>query len=660
MAWPRRMTQSRRLRPWRAVTTRGWTPLRPWRVVAALTVALGWILVAAPAAQAHATLIATTPPAGAQLAHPPAEVTLHFSEQITLVPAGIRLLDSAGHRAAQDEAHIVPAHHDQVSLPVPTALPDGTYVVAWRVVSLDSHPIGGSFVFTIGTATGPAATPSAPAAGQDGAVSVLYWLFRGLGYAALALLVGGVAAPMICWPAGLTDPRARRLVRAGWLAGLLSAGASVLLQGVYVAGRPLTSLADPTLLRTTVDTNFGRLLLARIALLALAAPLLHRIQRPAVEAGAGRTGALTVGPTRRGTAKSGAAAGALAAGTGAAEAGRGPVRFHGTLIGPVGLPLPLGLGLVAVALTATWAGSGHSRAGTGLPLAIAADTAHLLAMSVWLGGLAVLFICVLPVRRGLRLHDVATMLPRFSRLAFAAVAVLMVTGAYQAWRELRGTDLSTGSGYTRILVFKLASFGLLLCLGAASRALVQYRYVRPITTPATAARRTVPSARRHQGAERRRELATLALLRRSVRLELAIAAAILGLTAALVSTSPGHEHPGSTQDGGYQGPFSAQLPLPDGGDVQLWMDPARPGRNELVVNVRDKSGTNRDVPEVRAQFSNATFAADPMPVPLTRTRPGQFVATAVTLPATGSWRLELRVRTSEVDSELVTAAVTLS
>jgi copper transport protein len=586
---------------------------RLWHLVAVLAFALGGILVAAPAAQAHATLIATTPPAGAQLDQPPSEVTLRFSEQVTLVPAGVRLLDSAGHRVGQDEARVVPAHRDQVSLPVPAGLPAGTYLVAWRVVSLDSHPIGGSFVFSVGTATGPAVTPGAPAGGQDTTVSVLFWLFRGLGYAALALLVGGLAVPLICWPAGLADPRAGRLVRAGWLAGLISSGAALLLQGVYVAGEPLTSVADPALLRTTVDTNFGRLVLARIALLALAGPLLYRILR------SGKTRAGMVG----------------------------------------------GAGLVAIALPATWAGSGHPRAGTGLPLAIAADTAHLLAMSVWLGGLAVLFSCVLPARRGLPLDQVAAMLPRFSRLAFAAIGVLVVTGAYQAWRELRGTDLSAGSGYTRILVFKLAAFGLLLCLGAGSRALVQYRYVRPVTTTAVAAGRPASSARRqpdrrHQGAERRRELAALALLRRSVRLELAIAAAILGLTAALVATSPGHDHPGSTPDGGYQGPFSALLPLPDGGDVQLWMDPARPGRNQLVVNVRDAAGANRDVPEVGAQFSNATFAADPMSVPLTRTRPGQFMATAVTLPATGSWRLDVRVRTSEVDSEMVTAAVTLS
>jgi copper transport protein len=318
------------------------------------------------------------------------------------------------------------------------------------------------------------------------------------------------------------------------------------------------------------------------------------------------------------------------------------------------------------ALPLTWAGAGHPRAGSGSALAFATDAAHLLAMAAWLGGLAMLFFCVLPAGRGVPAREAAAVLPRFSRLAMAAIGVLVVTGVFQAWRELRDTDLSDGSGYTRLLVFKVAAFGLLLCLGAGSRALVQYRYVRPATVVSGAPRVSPLSsrqtsraraARKQRHAEQQRELAALALLRKSVRLELAIAAAVLGLTAALVSTSPsGHTH----ADSGYQGPFTTVLSLGDGGDVQVWMDPARPGRNQLVINVRDTAGANRDVPEVRASFTNPALAAEPMTVPLTRTAKGRFAAETVTLPATGIWRLRLSVRTSEVDEETVTTQVTVA
>jgi nitrogen fixation protein FixH len=80
----------------------------------------------------------------------------------------------------------------------------------------------------------------------------------------------------------------------------------------------------------------------------------------------------------------------------------------------------------------------------------------------------------------------------------------------------------------------------------------------------------------------------------------------------------------------------------------------------VIVNVRDTSGVNRDVPEVRARLSNPTLAPEPMTVPLTRTAKGRFSAGTVMLPARGIWRLQISVRTSEVDEEQVATQVTVS
>jgi copper transport protein len=567
------------------------------RVLSVLVVAACCTLVPATAASAHAELLGTTPPAGAHLDRSPAEVTLRFSEPVKPVPGGVRLLDPSGRSVGKAPAR---ALSSRVSLPVPADLPDGSYLVAWRVVSVDSHPVAGSFSFSVG-ASG-VAPPASSATPSDDAVGAVYWLFRGVGYAALALLTGGVAFLLACWPAGRSSSRARRLVQVGWLGSVVAGVAVLLLQGPYISGGSLGALFDPGLLRTTVDTGYGQLILARLALLVLAAGFL--LWRPAAA--------------------------------------------------------------VVLALPLTWPGAGHARAGSDSALAFATDTAHLLAMAAWLGGLAMLFLCVLPAGRGVPAREAAAVLPRFSRLAVAAIAVLVLTGVYQAWRELRDTDLTGGSSYTRLLVFKVAAFGLLLCLGAGSRALVQYRYVRPAAV-VTGSPRVSPlssrqtsrarTARKQRHAEQQRDLAAFALLRKSVRLELGIAATVLGLTAALVSTSPsGHTHADSV----YQGPFTTVLSLAGGGDVQVWVDPARPGRNDLVVNVRDAAGANRDVPEVRAQLSNPALAAEPMTVPLTRTARGRFSAETVTLPSTGTWRLQLSVRTSEVDEEAVATQVTVS
>jgi copper transport protein len=314
--------------------------------------------------------------------------------------------------------------------------------------------------------------------------------------------------------------------------------------------------------------------------------------------------------------------------------------------------------VLVAGLCLTWAASGHSRVGGEAGLAMTLDTVHLLAMAAWLGGLAVLFGCVLNAGRDNFVASAAQVLPRFSRLAMACVGTLVVTGSYQTWRELRGTGIGSGSGYTRLLVFKVAVFGLLLCLGAASRSLVARRYDVRISQLGT-----VPAAekggRKRRGGQSQRDLAALGMLRRSVLLEVGIAVTVLALTAGLVATSPSGHHDEATA-GGYTGPFSAQLTLSGGGAVAVWIDPARPGQNEIVIDVRDAAGKARDVPEVQARLSQPALGADPMTVPMTRTGPGQFVGRAVQLPAAGTWKLEVRVRTTEIDVETATTSVNLA
>src|SRR6476620_4039294 len=144
------------------------------RMGAVVMVAAAWILLTASGASAHADLVASTPVAGEHLDRGPAAVTLRFTEPVTLVPAGVRLLDSSGRAVNRGPASRVADHPEQVTLPLPANLADGNYLVVWRVVSLDSHPIAGSFLFSVGTATGGPA-PTAPDTAADAGVTVASW-----------------------------------------------------------------------------------------------------------------------------------------------------------------------------------------------------------------------------------------------------------------------------------------------------------------------------------------------------------------------------------------------------------------------------------------------------------------------------------------------------
>jgi copper transport protein len=600
---------------------------RRWgvRLLVGLVVPLAWLVIGAAPAWAHADLVATDPANGAHLDRSPSEVTLRFSQPVTPVSGGIRLLDTRGRQVGAAPAALVPGKPEQVRLPVSATLPDGYYVLAWRVVSLDSHPVGGALTFSVGAAVG--AGPAAlPGSGTSPSLSVAFWLVRGTGYLALALLIGGAYFLLVC-QRGPADDRSPRLLRAGWVGALVATGGALLLQGPYVAGRSLGAVPDLSLLGTTLQDNYGLVVAVRLVLVVAAWPvvtrLVTRVEAPAEVAvaasSAGRSAVATVDRP-------------------AAPAARRPAPA------PVGERV--GAGILGVALAGTWAMSGHARAGSDVPLAVLADTVHLLAMSVWIGGLVFLVATALAPRQPLA-DAVATLL-RFSRTALAAVVVLVLTGIFQAWRELAGSGALTGSPWVGLLVFKIAAFGLLVVLAAGSRSLAHSRYLR------VSAAGTGRSARRRQRAEEVEASVTLARLRRPVGYEVALAVGVLGLTAALVATSPQPSPLGLTAAPvAYSGPYRGTVPLTHGNTVDIWMDPARPGHNELVLNVRRPDAASLDVLGLEARITLPAVDAA-VPVVLRKTGAGQYVGRDLSVPSAGVCRLQIRVRTGEFDAESVT------
>ena len=105
------------------------------------------------------------------------------------------------------------------------------------------------------------------------------------------------------------------------------------------------------------------------------------------------------------------------------------------------------------ALVLTLGLSGHAAAGDLVPVAIVVDVVHVGAVALWLGGLLVVLAALLPRRDP---DEVALVVPRFSSIAFAAVAALVVTGAFQSWRQVGGLEALTDTTYGQLLLAKLA------------------------------------------------------------------------------------------------------------------------------------------------------------------------------------------------------------
>jgi copper transport protein len=549
------------------------------------------LLLLAGVAAAHAELIETNPANGSHLDRAPKEVVLRFSETVAPVRGGFSVLDSSGKTVAQPAAS---ADGSRVRLALPDSLGDGVYVVNWRVVSADSHPIHGAFVFSVGTASAAALGDAGAQAGADDAVGVAFWVFRLLGYLSLAVMIGGSYFVVACWPAGRPDPRVHRLIRISWLSAVVAAVGALALQGAYATGTGLLTALDPSLLADTLGTTYGVLLAARIVLLVLAGYVLLRLVRAP------------------------AAADSLSRKQFAVFAGLG------------------------LALAATWSGAGHPAAAGGMMVwaALPLDVLHLVAVSVWLGGLVVLAGWTLGRRATSGEDEAADAVSRYSKAAAVAVAVLGATGLLQAAREIAVSGV--GGEYFTLLVFKVGAFGLLIWLAAMSRAAVRSRL-----SVGAGARR---------GAARKVQRDMLTRLRASVRWEVGIAGVVLALTAALVATPPGgHDHgPAAVAEAASGGPFFQAFGVP-GGDVQVWVDPARSGTNQVVVNVRDGQGVNRDVPAVTGELRLPANNIGPLPVQLAKTGKGQFVADKVEVPVPGAWVLTLKVRLSDFDQSTVDA-----
>ncbi|HEY3529732.1 MAG TPA: copper resistance protein CopC [Nocardioides sp.] len=533
------------------------------------------VLLVGPPASAHAMLESSTPAADTVLQEAPASVGLVFNEDVTLLPDSVRVFGPDGTQV--DNGSVARAHGDSATaeVGVRSDLPDGTYLVSYRVVSADSHPVEGAYTFVVGhPSRAPAAAP-VTTDGGSGSIDVALGFSRWLSYAGSALGLGGFGFLVWCWPAGWASRRARLLVDGG--VGALAVGTllALLLKGPYDAGLGLGSVSDGALLREVLRTTYGRALDIRLFLIAALVLLLTYREHL-------------------------------------------PRRW----LVPTPAVLLVGVGV-------TFALCGHAAAGSDRPIAVASDTAHVGAMSLWLGGLVLLLGAVLV--RGSRRDVVTPTVLRFSTLASGAVLLLIATGVYQTLREVRSYDVLLHTHYGHVLLVKLGIVALAFFAAAGSRAWV-WQTTNPVV-PVHAAT-TAPPEPVVDGRPQLRRLRT------TVGLETTMLVGVLVATAMLVTSDPAVSVPPPR-------PVSANLTVgPDHVRVSTVPDGAH--RVQLMLQVTDAAGKPTEPREVDASLRLDASKIGPLPVTLTRMGRGGRMGT-VSVPIPGDWQLAVTVRTSAID-----------
>jgi copper transport protein len=281
-----------------------------------------------------------------------------------------------------------------------------------------------------------------------------FTLARVVDYTGTVLFFGGAAFLAFLWPAGANERRPVRLLLAAWCLGLLGTVAGLLMEAAWI-GQVAPADVDLAVVVPVLDIPFGRAWVARGLLWVLAGVVLADLLRRGERA-------------------------------------------------VTSLPWRVGAGAVAFGVLRTSGLTGHAPdLGWWAQVAV---LVHLAAICLWVGGLALLLLGVLPRRD---LATLAEVVPRYSKVALGSVSVLVVAGGVLAWR-LNGLRLDTD--YARILAIKLGLFGVLLAAGLVSKRWVDRR----LATATSAA----PFAR-------------------SVALEAVLAIAVIGAAGFLVTASPG-------------------------------------------------------------------------------------------------------------------------
>jgi len=353
------------------------------RLAVIVACVLGGAVLMSGTAGAHANYVRSNPAADARLVKAPAEIRIEFSEPPDPKGSEIQVLDTATGKR-HDVGPVTPSGDPNGLRVAVEPVSDGGYVVAWTATSaVDGHTTKGNFVFVIGNGPIPPVPQVAEAAPPP---SLLEIVGRALSYAGIALGLGTAFFMLFVAPIGI-DAR-----RESWLLGIA---------GVLVVAGSLALIVDQgAKLPPRLGIMLGVRAFAGVVLAAVSVTPRLALMRPVAAIAGG--GVMTIGPLA--TVR--------------------PRRMIALAAG------------IAAAMTATLVS--HATA-LGSLESMALDFVHVLAVSVWTGGVVALLWCVLLAGHDETAEDARALgatVWRFSVTAMIATALLITAGVLQAFNRL--------------------------------------------------------------------------------------------------------------------------------------------------------------------------------------------------------------------------------
>ncbi|MBI2850030.1 MAG: copper resistance protein CopC [Chloroflexi bacterium] len=501
-------------------------------------------------ALAHAAFVRSEPAPNSVLSEPPGAVTIWFTEAAEPGLSEINVLDASSSRVSTEAVTVLPGDPKALTVRLPR-LPNGVYTVAWKAFSaVDGHSLSGSFVFSVGVPLAqapvlPAATKAEEPLVQAPAEVVLRWL----GLLSILAVMGCLVFELFISRPLLASDNAseamqsmdsrmesRTLSFVGLAAGIfLAATIGELLMKTSAAtgaslfrtfGRPVASV---------LQTDWGNLWVWRVAVLFGMIIVLMLASRD-----------------------------------------RSKDRLSGRREWEmVALAFSAGI-LFTIALVSHGAATSEIRTA-----AIFSDYLHLLAASVWIGGIFYLALVIPPVMKAQRKlseskrasgrraanselfcpENHVTVIARYSTLAMLSVGTLFITGLYSSWAQVT-TLPALATPYGKTLLIKLGLIVPLLLLGT-----VNLLWVRPRLA--------------HDGA-------ALRVLRKTITAEAVLAALVILSVGSLVGLETARQV-ASRQELSQPDRLVVQK-TSEGVNLKIIIEPGTLGPNPVTIFLTDRSG----------------------------------------------------------------------
>lgn len=547
----------------------------------AILIAAALAALALPAsAAAHAALLKTVPEASVTLSAPPKQVALTYSEAVEPRFAIVSVTDAGGHQEAAGPPRRSPSNPDTLLVPL-RHTHEGWYLVFWRAISVDGHPVRGAFTFAVGPNAGPAPQFPVPNTSESAATP--------------------------------------RLLTARWIVFLAVMGAIGLLALRLVIARPVARRVGGTSLRG-LSVAFG--VTAVIGLVAIPVYLLIATADFALRS-VFAIGALVplfnVSAFGRGYLDLElcfalfVAAGAIALWVDRPER---PQRSIAELLALFGVVL------AAAATLLIPGASGHAGQTSPRGWSLFFDWVHLSAGSLWFGGLIGLIVLWWRLPAETRVAGLAVAVPRFSNVAFTSVLALIGSGVGASIFHLPTIASLWQTSYGQAILWKV---GLLLgAMAVASGNLLRTRHrLRDPDMGIGAAR----------------------LLRNLVSVEAVLVTAIVFAAAVLSSLAPPSKALASISNASAHvgpGPVS-QTVTKNGYQLKMSVSPNRaalPNSFSVAITRNGKPVRNADV---LLSFAMLDMQMQNQEYRLSETAPGVYSRAAPALVMVGHWGLNFNV-----------------